>query len=113
MGAPAIFDFPAWIARYPEFAEDVDAPLAQAFFAEASIYHRNDGGGPVQDPISQLALLNMMTSHIAQLYQVENGAAVNELVGRITNASQGSVTVAADADLGNGISQWLAQTKYG
>lgn len=113
MGAQVTWNYAQWIARYPEFADDVDETLAGALLAEAQVHHRNDGRGPVDDPGAQLVLLNMMMAHIAQLYRIENGQAVSELVGRINSATQGSVTVAADVDVGDGPSQWLAQTKYG
>jgi hypothetical protein len=113
MGVQVEFSYDTWLAQFPEFAEDVNEAQALVFFNTATLYHRNDGGGRVEDPTSQLLLLNMMTAHIAQLFRVANGHAVSELVGHIDSATQGSVTVAASLDVGDGPSQWLAQTKYG
>ncbi len=112
MGVAVQFNYPAWIARYPEFAA-VQPATAALYFAEASLYHRNDGTGPVTDASQQLALLNMATAHVAKLAQAaskEGGG----IVGRITDATQGSVSVSAD--YGTTISQqqafWIS-TPYG
>lgn len=113
MGVQVAFNYAAWVARYPEFAA-VNEITADAYFAEASIYHRNDGGGPVEDATVQLALLNMMTAHVAQLYATINGVPASPLVGRVSNASEGSVSVATEGFQGVvGSQQWLTQTRYG
>jgi hypothetical protein len=113
MGAVATFDYGAWIARYPEFTP-VWESLANDYFAEATLYHANDGTGPVRDVGQQLLLLNMLTAHIAQLNKTcddDDGSA--QLVGRITNASEGSVSVAVENDYPPGTAQWYQQTRYG
>ena len=66
MGAVVAFDYGAWSTRYPEFGM-VAPSLAAEYFAEAALYHANDGTGPVNDPARQSLLLNMLTAHIAQL----------------------------------------------
>lgn len=58
-------------------------------------------------------LLNMATAHIAALNSPLNGQASSPLVGRITNASEGSVSVQTQFDVPPGSAQWWAQTKYG
>jgi hypothetical protein len=115
MGAIAIFDPAAWVARYPEFGS-VTPAQAQGYFDEAVLYLRNDGSGPVRDDLVgvQLMLLNMLTAHIAELNRLtSNGHAVSQLVGRIDSASQGAVSVHAEMDVPAGSGQWFAQTKYG
>lgn len=113
MGVHVDFNYAAWIARYPEFAL-VNEVTANEYFAEATIYHRNDGGGPVEDATVQSALLNMMTAHVAALYATKNGAVVSPLVGRINSATEGSVSVGVEGFTGLvGSQQWLVQTKYG
>jgi hypothetical protein len=113
MGVQVAFDYPTWIERFPEFAEDVNPELAAVYFSEAQLHHRNDGIGPVEDANAQGIYLGLMMAHLAQLFRVANGQAVSELVGRITSATQGSVTLSSDADLPAGVPQWYAQTKYG
>lgn len=113
MGAVVTFSYPAWVARYPEFAQ-VTEPTAEQYFAEATVYHANDGSGPVTDAIVQSVLLNMMTAHIAARYAIINGETPSRLVGRISNATEGSVSVAVEGFAGvPGSQQWLMQSKYG
>ena len=100
------FDHNAWITRYPEFLA-VPAAQAALFFVEATIYEPNDGSSPATDPARLGVLLNMLTAHIAKL-------ASTDLVGRITNAGEGSVSVSASfADAVPGTAGWFLQTRYG
>ena len=115
MGVVVQFDYGAWSALYPELAAGVSQPQAQQYFNLATAIHRNDGGGPVNDPVQQLSLLNMVTAHIAALFAPPTaGQQPNNLVGRINSASQGSVSV--QAAYSNNVSEqqaWFIQTKYG
>lgn len=112
MGVTVTFDYDVWAKRYPEF-KTVDPVLAQAYFAEATLYLRNDGTGPVKDEAVQLTLLNMVTAHIAALNATIDGKEPSNLVGRITDASEGSVSVSVDKTALPGSAAWYAQTKYG
>ncbi len=112
MGVAVNFNYAQWSARYPEFC-GVSAPLAQAYFDEASLYFRNDGTGPICNSAQQLLLLNMLTAHIAALNSGTNGQPASPLVGRVNSASEGSVSVGTDLDIPPGSAQWYAQTKYG
>jgi|ERR1700724_1703884 len=111
MGVIVSFNYTAWAARYPEFS-GVDPALVQLYFNEATMYCRNDGGGPVSTAPIQTTLLNMLTAHICQLNAALNGQDSSQIVGRIENASQGSVSVATEMDL-PGSAAWFKQTKYG
>lgn len=114
MGAVATFDYDAWKARYPELAAQVDATLAGSYFAEATLYHRNDGTGPVSDAGQQLVLLNMIVAHIAARYLPQPaGSPPGGLVGRISSASEGSVSVSTDMPSEPGTAAWFQQTRYG
>lgn len=106
------FNYEQWICRYPEFNGIVTEPMAQAYFIEATIYHRNDGTGPVRDKDQQLLLLDMLTAHIAKLYNGSNGAPVG-IPGRISNASEGSVSVGFEIGDLPQAATWFAQTTYG
>ena len=114
MGVVVTFDYNAWVARYPEFAPPRVTPVtAAAYFNEATLYHRNDGGGPVSDIGTQQTLLNMLTAHIAELNAPDpEGAPASPLVGRIGSVSQGSVSTAVAYNASDP-EQWFAQTKYG
>jgi hypothetical protein len=114
MGAIATFDYAAWVARYPEFTS-VGAPLATQYWNEATLYHANDGSGPVTTVGAQQTLLNMVTAHIAARYATLGGTAPSPMQppGRISSASEGSVSASFDLNVPAGSAQWWAQSKYG
>ncbi len=113
MGVQVSFNYPQWTARYPEFAY-LSALLAQEYFNEATMYHANDGSGPVSTAQQQTILLNMLTAHIAKMNApLATGAPAPDTVGRVSNASEGSVSVALDNPYPPGDPQWFQQTKYG
>lgn len=122
MGYAAPPNFEQWIARYPEFAE-VEQATYDLYFAEAGLFCRNDGSGPVTTAAAQSVLMQMLTAHIAALYSQSQGDPdpgsakdANTPVGRISDATQGSVSVRTDwpssADA-SAMEKWLSQTKYG
>lgn len=109
----AVFSYPTFVARYPEFA-GIDPSLAAAYFAEATLYLRNDGTGPVQDAGQQLVLLNMLVAHIAKLNALNaDGSSASGLVGPITSATEGSVSVGSGLVVEAGTAGWFQQTSYG
>ncbi len=114
MGAQITFDPAAWKARYPEFTAVSDAQ-AQRYFDEATLYCRNDGGGPVPNAATLTTLLNMLTAHIAAIYSLPSGGPkpANAPPGQVINASEGSVSVQFQNNYAPGTAQWYQQTKYG
>jgi hypothetical protein len=118
-GAIVTFDYDAFIALYPEFT-DVSPARAQQCFNQATLYWRNDGTGMCNNPVNQLMYLNMLTAHIASRYiQVQgdpnpgSSRDPNTPVGRVSNASEGSVSVAFENQYPPGSAQWFQQTRYG
>lgn len=110
-----VFDFSSWAARYPELASPstgVGSGLADLYFLEAQLYLDNSLASPVPDVTIRGLLLNMLTAHIAALNAPLSGQPASTLVGRISNASEGSVSVATEMNL-PGSAAWFAQTKYG
>jgi len=104
------FDYPKWLVRYPEFTDKVLDARAQSYFDEAAaLYLNNSEGSPVSDVDRRAVLLNMLVAHIAAL----NGEGSSGLVGRITSATEGSVSVSADYGTQPGTAAWFLQTKYG
>ena len=83
------------------------------FYAEAGLYLNNSGYGPVSDAGVQALLMNMVTAHIAALYAGVNGQAASPLVGRVSNAGEGSVSVTTDMGPAVGTQAWFQQTQYG
>lgn len=112
MGVVAAFDYAKWVARYPEFAS-VDQALVGELFNEATIYHANDGSGPVNNVEIQRQLLGMIVAHLVKTGVTVNGQAPSGLVGRISAATEGSVSVSVDNPYPPGSAQWFQQTPYG
>lgn len=112
MGVVVTFDYAAWQLRYPEFSP-VPQALAQLYWTEACQYLDNTGCGPIGDPAEQSMLLNMLTAHVAKLNFAANGQPASPLVGRIANATEGSVSVQAENQYPPGTPQWYQQTTYG
>lgn len=111
--AVAVFDYAAWVARYPEFGA-VSEQRAALFFAEAGLYLDNTDASPVQDVAMRLVLLNMVTAHIAALSGALNAdGKPSGLVGRVSSASEGSVSVSTELGLVPGSAVWFQQTSYG
>lgn len=113
MGVIVSFNYANWVALFPQFTY-IGPDQAQQWFNLATTYCRNDGGGPVTDPNMQTTLLNLLTAHIAQLFAPNpNDQSSSNLVGRISNASEGSVSVATENNYPPGSAQWYQQTKFG
>lgn len=113
-GVTVVFNPTTWLAEFPELANRVSPQLAQSYFNRATFIHANDGTGVTSDPAKQLNLLNLLTAHIAHLNAPHtDGEPASPLVGRISSATQGSVTVQADNQYPVGTAQWFQQTKYG
>jgi hypothetical protein len=108
----AVFDFATWAARYPELAS-ISSVLAGAYFSEACLYLDNTDASLVKDANIRLMLLNILTAHIAKMNAAINGIPASDIVGRISNATEGSVSVGAELQLPQGIPQWYGQTRYG
>ena len=110
--AVVVFDPDAFVARYFEFS-GVPFEVLSMYFDEATLYLSNAESSPVQDLSRRALLLNMLTAHITALNFGVNGAASSPLVGRITAATEGSVSVTVDAGAVSGSAAWFMQTKYG
>ena len=107
-----IFDPAAFKERYPEFATLSD-PLLSDYFAEAEIYLDNTDVSRVKNVNTRRLLLWMLTAHIAALNAGVNGEGASPLVGRISSASEGSVSVQTDMGAVPFTAAWFMQTKYG
>ena len=104
MTTPATFVYSAWLARYPEFGDRVTSDMANAYVPEATLYAGRASGN--------IVILNALVAHIAALNAPNSEGESNDLVGRISNASQGSVSVATEMNLPDAAA-YFAQTKYG
>ena len=122
MGVIVTFDFAAFSAQWPAYVP-VGSTLLASFFDMATTMHANDGSGPINNAAIQQKLLNALTAHLAQLYAPRDasgnpaatGAPAPALVGRMSSASEGSVSVQTEALQGFTTAQaaWLSQTQPG
>lgn len=107
-----VFDPAVFIGIFPEFAT-VD-PAALSFnFQLATLVLNNSCCSRVQDAAKRETLLNLLTAHITALRNGVNGQPPAGIVGRVSSATEGSVSV--DAELGNVpfTAAYFAQTQYG
>lgn len=124
---PVTFNLAKWIGMYPEFAA-ITEPMGQGYFNRAMFLCADTVFNPAAyvcgSPNNmQETLLYLLTSHIAWLNAPRDGsgapAAVGmptPLVGRISSATEGSVSVSADmgdANSGSPSQAWYEQTRYG
>lgn len=114
------FVYADWALRYPELAASPNgtgtttALQAADDFVLAGLYLNNTPCSVVTNIPARTILLYMLTAHIAALaarQAVEpNG---NAIVGRISDATQGSVSVSADVGTTSQNQAWFYQTQYG
>lgn len=109
--AVVAFDATAFKVRYPEFAS-VGEPLLTACFDEAGFYLSNSDTSPVQSLTRRATLLNMLTAHIAYLGGALTADGQPRPVGRVSQASEGSVSAGFEY-LAPGSAAWFTQTQYG
>jgi Protein of unknown function (DUF4054) len=120
---PVTFDFPTWIAMFPEFS-GLNAPQGAAYFIQATLICANSATNPINADGNLAALLYQLTSHFAWLLAprdangnpAASGQPASSIVGRISSATEGSVTVQSEWNAGSDPSAFqafLIQTKYG
>ena len=119
MGVIVQFSFANWAAAFPQFVTSApnfialtETQVVNVILPIAQQYCRNDGGGPVNDAALQAQLLNLMVAHVAQLLFGSALQPLSPLVGRVSDASEGSVAVAVDFPT-TASNAWFAQTQYG
>jgi hypothetical protein len=106
--AVVVFDFATWALVYPQLAAQGPV-VAGEWFKGAEVILNNTDVSWVQAIPERTFLLNLLTAHIGTLFQA---GASGGLVGRISSATQGSVTVSSDYAAPEAAS-WFLQTPYG
>lgn len=105
----AVYNDAEFKAAYPEFAATSQGLLA-AKFGIAGLFLTNTDCSPVQDVLARTQLLYMITAHLAKLDPAIGGQGT---VGRISQASEGDVSVSTDyGTLSQSQAYWV-QTQYG
>jgi hypothetical protein len=117
-----VFNYAGWIVRFPEFTPGPDEPLATRYFNDATLFLDNTASSQVADLTQREQLLWLLTAHIAKLSgwpgaaSGGSGAVGGGLVGPITSATEGSVSVSVAQLAGanaSALQAWLSQTQYG
>ncbi|EHJ83328.1 hypothetical protein LTSEBAI_1646 [Salmonella enterica subsp. enterica serovar Baildon str. R6-199] len=108
------FDWQAFSALYPEFSAVGQVSAAAMFGKATTLYLDNTDDSPVTDLNEREQLLFLLVAHLCSLRGLGSGKDGQAgLVGRITSASQGSVSVSVDNSGSNDASWWYLQTPYG
>lgn len=106
-------DYAAWILQFPAF-NTLTEPVVQGYWDIASEMVGNTPCCGLMPVSKRATLLNLLTAHIAQLFSGANGQGPSGMVGRISSATQGSVSVTAAAIGGTSpTAEWYNQTPYG
>lgn len=113
--ASVTLDAAEFKALYPEFDYLEDAQINNLFLA-AQLYLDNSNCSIVTDEAKRKYLMYLLTAHLAYMrYGDKDGNGGNSgLVGRLSSATEGSVSVSAD--LGSGAEfryAWYTQSPYG
>jgi hypothetical protein len=116
--AVVVFDYEAWLARFPEFNGRVTEVQANELFTEATMMLSNTACSRVTDLTQRASLLGLLTAHLAQLAVLTANAAGSgsPLVGPVQSVSQGSISISVQPLAGagaNAMQAWLSQTQYG
>lgn len=116
--AVAVFNYAQWAAMFPELAGSVNEALATSFFSVAGLLLDNTDCSPVQDVAARLTMLNYATAHLASLagYPLGPGQTIptpREMVGRVSSATEGTVSVSSDYGPMRENQAWWLQTQYG
>lgn len=115
--AIAVFSYPGWTAMFPELAS-VTEPVADAFFVGAGFLLDNTDCSPIADVARRLVLLNYATAHLASLagYPLQPGQTVpasSGMVGRVSSATEGSVSISSDYGAVSESEAFWLQSQYG
>lgn len=118
---PVTFVYADFVASFPEF-RDLTEPMLGGYFLDSNSYIWNSAANPVLTSglANMTRLTYLMTAHLAWLFAPRDatgapsaqGQPAPQTVGQITNASEGSVSVAMKA-ITNPNAEWFTQTRYG
>lgn len=118
---PFVFNYDNWVALFPNLSGVSEAQATLYFNNFAVLYVRNDGEGPICDPVMQAGLLNLTVAHIATILSSQtNGVPTtggasgpSPLVGRISAATEGTVNVSTEMPDQQPSAAWWNQSIYG
>ena len=121
---PVVFDYETWVAMFPVFAP-LSAAQGNAYFIRATTsIVGNSCSNPAFGDGKLEGMIYLATSHVAWLSCPKDasgnpsatGTPPSPLVGRISNATEGSVSVQTEWEVGGSQTQfdaYLQQTPFG
>jgi len=110
--AVAVFDYAKWTAMFPYMAA-VPEPVTAGFFTVAELLFANDDCSPIADTDKRLVFLNYIVAHLARLAGYPAGTGPDGLVGRISSATEGTVSIDSDYGAVRESQAWWIQTPEG
>ena len=121
---PVTFSYEMWVSMFPEFAALTPTQGNAYFIRATTTFAGNEYSNPAFGDNRLEGLLYLATSHVAWLScpkddngnPAATGGTASQLVGRISSASEGSVSVSTEWNAGSDVSAlsaYLTQTKYG
>ena len=111
--AIVVLDIDKFRAMFPEFSNVPDAQLP-FLFDQATDYLNNSECSLVEDAIKRERLLYLLMAHLAYVRYGDNkGNGGSGLVGRLSSASEGSVSVSSEAGQVEFRYMWYTQSQYG
>ncbi|CAI9399182.1 DUF4054 domain-containing protein [Lelliottia sp. T2.26D-8] len=111
--AIVVLDISKFRAMFPEFSNVTDAQLP-FLFDQATDYLNNTDFSLVVDVIKRERLLYLLMAHLAYVrYGDVKGNGGTGMVGRLSSASEGSVSVSSEAGQIEFRYMWYTQSQYG
>lgn len=110
-----VFDPVAFVAAFPQFST-IPQPALLMNFNGATLLLNNSCNSAVKDAPTREYLLWLLTAHITQLLNGSNGQPPTDVVGRVSEAQQGSVRVRSEMGglrTTTELEAYFLQTKYG
>lgn len=95
---------------YPVFRDQSDSQIEMVFF-EATIILNNTKQSPIRDLQRREFFIYLAMAHILTLAKQQSDG--NGAVGRLSSASEGSVSVSLDYGASTASSKWWEQTTFG
>lgn len=111
--AIVVLDIPKFRAMFPEFSNVTDAQLS-LLFDFATDYLSNTEYSLITDVNKRERLLYLLMAHLSYMrYGDAKANGGSGLVGRLSSASEGSVSVSSELGAMSGSSAWYTQSAYG
>lgn len=108
------FDYAVWSARFPALAAVVTSDMAQSYWDEAAFaFIDPDSDCPIANPRDRAMLLGLIVAHISWCRGASAAGAAG-LTGRISNVTEGSVTIGTQfKEMSGDQEAYFAQSPYG